>query len=150
MLIRFKKNEKGQALVESVLIVPVLAMLVGGIMLFSMIFIAKCRMLMAARYGAWLIVHANYDEGRVETEVKDFLANGKPSLREDRISVEVQEVQVIMIIPFPVLKVIVKYEVGVPRAFHSFLPDKIHLEEKCVVMNDSWYYGIPGGNWSHS
>lgn len=145
MLIRFKKNEKGQALVESVLIVPILAMLVGGIMLFSMIFIARCRMLMGARYGALLIVHANYGEGRVETEVKDFLANGKPSLREDRISVEVH----VRTLLSP-SEVIVKYKVGVPRAFHSFLPEKIFLREKCVIMNDTWYYGIPGGNWSHS
>jgi len=145
MLIRFKKNEKGQALVESVLIVPVLATLVGGIMLFSIIFIAKCRLLMGARYGAWLIVHGNYDRARVEAEVKDFLANGKPSLRSDRIRTEVH-----IRTSFSPSKVIVRYEVGVPRAFHSFLPDKIHLEERCVVLNDSWYYGIPGGNRSHS
>mgnify|MGYP001032602756 CR=1 FL=1 len=145
MLIRFKKNEKGQALVESIPIVFILAMLVGGIMLFSMIFIARCRLLMGARYGAWLIVHGNYSAPRVVVEVKDFLAEGKPSLREDRISVEVH----VRTLSSP-SEVIVRYKVGVPRAFHSFLPEKIHLEEKCVVMNDSWYYGIPGGNRSHS
>jgi len=144
MLIRFKKNEKGQALVEAILIVPILAILVGGIMLFSMIFIAKCRMLMAARYGAWLIVHGNYDRTRVEVEVKDFLANGKPSLRRDRISTEVH-----IGTGFSLSRVMVKYEVGVPRVFRSFLPDKIHLEERCVVLNDSWYYGFPGTG-SHS
>ena len=144
MLIRFKKNEKGQALVESVLIVPILAMLVGGIMLFSVIFIAKCRMLMGARYGAWLIVHANYDKSRVETEVKDFLADGRPSLRRDRISVEAHPRRF-----FSPSEVIVKYKVGVPRAFHFFLPEKIFLKEKCVVLNDSWYYGFPGTG-SHS
>jgi len=138
MLIRFKKNEKGQALVESVLIVPILAMLVGGIMLFSIIFISQCRLLMAARYGVWLIVHANYSAPKVAVEVKDFLANGKPSLRRDRISVEVH-VRAL----FSPSEVIVKYKVGVPRAFHSFLPKKIFLKEKCVIMNDSWYYGIP-------
>jgi len=131
-LIRFKRNEKGQALVESVLIVPVLAMLVGGIMLFSMIFIAKCRMLMAARYGAWLIVHGNYDRPTVETEVKDFLADEKPSLRRDRISVEVNKGEL-----FSLSEVIVNYRVGVPRAFHSFLPNEIFLKEKCAVLAHS-------------
>jgi len=144
MFIRFKKNEKGQALVESVLIVPILVMLVVGVMLFSMIFIAKCRMLMGARYGAWLIVHANYDRSRVEAEVKDFLADGKPSLRRDRISTEIHIRK-----SFLPSEVIVKYEVGVPRAFRSFLPENIYLKEKCVVMNDSWYYGVPGTG-SHS
>lgn len=131
-MIRFKRNEKGQALVESVLIVPVLAMLVGGIMLFSMIFIAKCRMLMAARYGAWLIVHGNYDRPTVETEVKDFLADEKPSLRRDRISVEVNKGEL-----FSLSEVIVNYRVGVPRAFHSFLPNEIFLKEKCAVLAHS-------------
>jgi len=144
MFIRFKKNEKGQALVESVLIVPILVMLVVGVMLFSMIFIAKCRMLMGARYGAWLIVHGNYERSRVEAEVKDFLANGRPSLRRDRISTEIHIRK-----SFLPSEVIVKYEVGVPRAFRSFLPENIYLKEKCVVMNDSWYYGVPGTG-SHS
>ncbi|MBA7527470.1 hypothetical protein ES705_19646 [subsurface metagenome] len=132
MFIRVKKGEKGQALVESVLIVPILAMLVGGIMLFSMIFIAKCRMLMGARYGAWLIVHGNYDRPTVETEVKDFLADGKPSLRRDRISVEVNKGTL-----FSLSKVTVNYRVGVPRAFHSFLPNEIFLKEKCAVLAHS-------------
>jgi len=132
MLVRFKKNEKGQALVESVLIVPILAMLVWGIMLFSIIFIAKCRLLMGARYGAWLIVHGNYGRSRVEAEVKDFLANGKPSLRRDRIIVEAHPRALIS-----PSEVIVKYEVSVPRAFHSFLPEKIFLKEKCVVLAHS-------------
>jgi len=131
-LIHFKKNEKGQALVESVLIVPVLATLVGGIMLFSIIFIAKCRLLMGARYGAWLIVHGNYDRQRVEDEVKDFLASGKPSLRRDKITVEVYVRR-----SFSPSEVIVKYEVGIPRAFHSFLPKEIPLKEKCVVLAHS-------------
>jgi len=144
MFIRFKRNEKGQALVESVLLIFIFATLVGGIMLFSMIFIAKCRMLMGARYGAWLIVHGNYERSRVEVEVKDFLANGKPSLRRDRISTEVHIRK-----SFSPSEVIVKYEVGVPRAFRSFLPENIYLKEKCVVMNDSWYYGVPGTG-SHS
>ena len=131
-MIHFKKNEKGQAIVESVLIVPVLATLVGGIMLFSIIFIAKCRLLMGARYGAWLIVHGNYDRQRVEDEVKDFLASGKPSLRRDKITVEVYVRR-----SFSPSEVIVKYEVGIPRAFHSFLPKEIPLKEKCVVLAHS-------------
>lgn len=137
MFIRFKKNEKGQALVESVLIVPVLAVLVGGIMLFSMIFIARCRLLMAARYGAWLIVHANYDRPSVETEVKDFLVDGKPSLRRDRISMEVDVGTFSSPFDFSLSEVIVNYRVGVPRAFHSFLPNEIFLKEKCAVLAHS-------------
>jgi len=140
MFIQIKKNEKGQALVESVLIVPILVMLVWGIMLFSIIFIAKCRMLMGARYGAWLIVHGNYDRQRVEDEVKDFLASGSPSLRRDRISVEVEEVRLraqFLLMKIKAKEVMIRYKVGVPRAFHSFLPREIPLKEKCVVLAHS-------------
>jgi len=131
-LICFKKNEEGQALVESVLLIFIFATLIGGIMLFSMIYIAKCRMLMGARYGAWLIVHGNYTAPSVADELKDFLANGKPSLRSDRIRTEVHIGR-----GFSPSRVIVKYEVGVPRAFRSFLPEKIYLKEKCVVLAHS-------------
>ena len=74
-LIIFKN--KGQALLETLLTIPVLAAVILIIAFTSDIILTKQQLLMAARYGTDLIYYTNLNEEQVKNEVIDYLNGPK-------------------------------------------------------------------------
>jgi hypothetical protein len=70
-----KRKERGQALVESVLLIPVLAVIIFAIVWFSRLVITRQQLLSAARYGTDLILYTDLTEDGVRREVRNFLAH---------------------------------------------------------------------------
>jgi len=68
-------NNKAQALVETLLIIPVLMVLLVGLFWFSRVLITKQQLLMAARYGTDLIAHTNLSEQQIKKEVRNYLSD---------------------------------------------------------------------------
>ena len=71
---RFSDN-KAQALLETLLIIPVLMILLVGLFWFSRVLITKQQLLMAARYGTDLILHTNLSEQQIRKEIRNYLSD---------------------------------------------------------------------------
>lgn len=69
------RNYRGQALVESVLIIPVLIAVVFSIVWFSRILITRQQLLSAARYGTDLIVYTQLNENDIRREIRNYLSH---------------------------------------------------------------------------
>jgi len=72
---RGQYSKNGQALVESILLIPALAMIVFAIVWFSRVLITKQQILTAARYGTDLILYTNLDEGEIKQEIRNYLSH---------------------------------------------------------------------------
>ena len=66
-------NNHGQALVENILIVPLIVVIIVMIFWFARLLLTKQQLIMAARYGTDLIAYSTMDEDGVRREVKDYL-----------------------------------------------------------------------------
>jgi hypothetical protein len=92
-------SNSGQALVENVLIIPILVIIVVMIFWFAEILLTKQQLVMAARYGTDLIVYSNLNEGQIRGEIRDYLcaknAFGRRldprKLTDDNIKVDLHE-----------------------------------------------------------
>ncbi len=145
--IRFK-NKEGQALLETLFIVPIIASLIAGIWFFAAIFITQIRLNMACRHGVFLIVHANYNAEQVIEEVKDFLRENK--LAESKIRINYSDIDTSC--GRRPARVRVRYELKPPVLLRKIpgFPDPMVLKGCCECANDTWMFGIPGSNLSHS
>jgi Flp pilus assembly protein TadG len=149
-----RKNEKGQAYVETIIVVPVLLLFIAGIVYCSQITGVQRRLLMAARYGAWL-----YARGQEKSVVKDavisFLIDPESSgsMRLDRSKIKVECKprwswgDVTSLGDFTEGmndRVIVSYRLGTPALWRFLIGERsTTLEEKCVVAGGTWYWGFP-------
>lgn len=68
-------NNKAQALLETLLIIPVLMILLVGLFWFSRVLITKQQLIMAARYGTDLIAHTNLSEQQIKKEIRNYLSD---------------------------------------------------------------------------
>ncbi len=146
---RSDPKKTGQALVEILFIIPIICALMAGIWFFAAIFITQIRLNMASRHGVFLIVHANYNKQQVIAEVKDFLEENK--LARNKIQIDLSDVDTNCGWWGPA-KVEVKYELSPPlllKAIPGF-PNPITLKGHSECFNDTWLFGIPGSNLSHS
>lgn len=70
-LFKFKKNEKGQTIVEFAIILPILLIVVMGIIQFGLIFLGFATISNAAREGARVgIVQPTYDDAKSAAIIK--------------------------------------------------------------------------------
>ena len=145
-----RRNETGQALAETVIILPILFLFIAGIVQFSQITTVQRRLLMAARYGVWLYARGQ-EPDVVEGAIIEFLRDGSPSLEDWRIEVECKKRwhfgDVKDLRDFSEAmndKVTVTYKLRViPFLRPVFKKDVMILEEKCVVAGGTWYWGFP-------
>lgn len=142
------KNKKGQALLETLFIIPIVASLISGIWFFTAVFITQIRLNMACRHGVFLIVHANYNAEQVIEEVKDFLKENK--LAESKIRMNYFDIDTSC--GRKPAGVRVRYELKPPLLLRTIpgFPDPMVLKGCCECYNDTWLFGIPGSNLSHS
>jgi len=83
--VKVLKNEKGQAMVEFALILPVLLLLVMGIAEFGMMFNAYLSVQNATREGARIGV-----VGASNEEMEERILNTSPSLNKERIVITIE------------------------------------------------------------
>jgi len=69
------KGRKGQALVESLLLIPALAMIVFAIVWFSRLAITRQQLLSAARYGTDLILFTDLSDNEIRQELRNYLSH---------------------------------------------------------------------------
>lgn len=76
MIVRTKfSNNKAQALLETLLIIPVFMVLLIGLFWFSRVLITKQQLTMAARYGTDLIASTNLSQSQIKKEVRNYLSD---------------------------------------------------------------------------
>jgi len=68
-------DNKAQALLETLLIIPVLMVLLVGLFWFSRVLITKQQLIMAARYGTDLIANTNLTEQQIKKEIRNYLSD---------------------------------------------------------------------------
>ena len=68
-------DSKAQALLETLLIIPVLMVLLVGLFWFSRVLITKQQLIMAARYGTDLIANTNLSEQQIKKEIRNYLSD---------------------------------------------------------------------------
>ncbi len=132
-------NKKGQALTESLFVIPILIIFLYMTTLFAKWIIIDIRLNSAARYGAWLIVHSNAGTERVKDSILQLLSTNfnKPLFRNiNDIKIEVSTGQD-LINP---AKVEVEYKFTTGNLFKIVpgFPSTIIVKGKCVVYNDTW------------
>lgn len=87
----FSTNRRGQALIESIIVIPVLLIVVTTIFWFSRVVLTRQQLLAAARYGTDLMVYTTLDEEAIRSEITDFLCTSKYEGRTlDRARVDVK------------------------------------------------------------
>lgn len=69
------RSRSGQALAESVFLIPVIGLLVISIAWFSRVVITRQQLVAAARYGSDLIVTTNLTKEQIHAEIKSFLSH---------------------------------------------------------------------------
>jgi len=83
--VKVLKNEKGQAMVEFALILPVLLLLVMGIAEFGMMFNSYLSVQNATREGARIGI-----VGATDLEIEERILGTSPSLKEDRMIITIE------------------------------------------------------------
>ena len=79
------KNQKGQAMVEFALILPVLLLLIMGIAEFGMMFNAYLSVQNATREGARIGI-----VGATNEEMEERILETSPALKDDRITITIE------------------------------------------------------------
>jgi len=83
--VKILKNQKGQAMVEFALILPILLLLVMGIAEFGMMFNSYLSVQNATREGARIGI-----VGATDLEIEERILNTSPSLRKERIAITIE------------------------------------------------------------
>lgn len=66
-------SSSGQALVENVLIIPIIVVIVVMLFWFAEIMLTKQQLVMATRYGTDLILYSNMSKDQIKAEITDYL-----------------------------------------------------------------------------
>ena len=91
----------GQALTESLLLIPIIAIIIIASAWFANILLTQQELLIAARYGTDLIVNTNMDANSIRNEIKKYLCSPNVKgrrldpavLTDDKISVTISREQ---------------------------------------------------------
>lgn len=147
-----KKN--GQAIIETVLFLPLFIIILLAITWYSRIFITRQQLLLAARYGTDLIVHANFTEQDIRTEIMNFLTDKNikgRKLESDKVKIKIEIGNVPPPPSFnpPTSYVEVYYKFELPVWFGT--DSKFWVSARSEVLNDSYttFFDIPNGK-NHS
>lgn len=133
MHIKNIKNEKGQAMVEFALILPILLMLIGGIMdfgwVFSNILIANNASREAARYAA---IH-KYDTDYTDIAVINQAKARIPDFIESKINADGITLEEVTINGDKAIKFTVKWNIDVFMPFYSRLINPFNVVGETVM-----------------
>ena len=130
-------------MVEMIICLIVLPLFITGIIRFGQTLIVKQRLLMAAKHGAILRATNLVSDRYVKSEIRKFLADGKPKLERNKISIKLSKI----IGPFgnPITKVEVGYKIKVPKFSESFFKpfktEQITLKEYAYC---AYFRRLPG------
>lgn len=69
------ESTKGQALIEGVFVLPILAIIICAVGWFGSVFITQQQLLMAARYGSDLLAYSSLDENSIKREIRNYLTS---------------------------------------------------------------------------
>jgi hypothetical protein len=91
-------NNSGQALIENILIIPILVVIIVMLFWFAQIMLTKQQLIMAARYGTDLIVYTNMNKEKIRNEIRDYLCGNNVEgskldplkWRDENIDVQIQ------------------------------------------------------------
>ena len=72
-----KSSMRGQALVETLFLLPVFAVLISMISWFTHIMLTKQQLITAARYGTDLIAYSSLNENQIRDEIRIYLCDTK-------------------------------------------------------------------------
>lgn len=135
-------REKGQALVETLLVLPLFILFLLGITFFARIFICWIILTQTARHGVFLIVYANYNENQVKEEIVNYLNKEKHLLA----GIKKENINVDLGIKFhgPAW-VKIDYQLEIPQLLKRIpgFPNPFILSARSECYNDSWYFGFP-------
>ncbi|MCX5781625.1 MAG: hypothetical protein NT145_02820 [Elusimicrobia bacterium] len=70
---RNQSKENGQALIENILLIPIIVVVIVMIFWFAQILLTRQQLLMGARYGSDLILYTRMNETEIRSEVIDYL-----------------------------------------------------------------------------
>ena len=89
----------GQALIEIILLLPMLVIIISIIVWFSRLLLTRQQLLTAARYGTDMIMHTPMEASDIRQEIKNYLAHKAPDvqgrvlnlskLTDERIKIEI-------------------------------------------------------------
>lgn len=138
------KSEKGQATAEMIICLIVLPLFITGIVRFGQTLIIMQRLLMAAKHGAILRSTDQISDTYVQSEIKKFLADGKPKIEGGKITIKLSKVTYF---GNPITRVQVGYKIKVPKFsnnfFQPFETEEITLEEQAYCAHFRRSPGTP-------
>lgn len=156
------KSKKGQALIEVVLLLPVLVILMSMITWFTRLVLTRQMLLTAARYGTDMIYYTERDADSIKQEIRNYLTDKNiegrklraDKLPDDHIKIQISHggerfpdvtkmttpEAVAQFIPLATNKdtswVEIYYEFEVPSiftAFSSYIGDAGEMPDKIVI-----------------
>jgi hypothetical protein len=69
------RTRRGQALIESVLVIPLLLIIFTAIFWFSRVVLTRQQLLTAARYGTDMIAYTDMNEDQIRREIRTYLCD---------------------------------------------------------------------------
>lgn len=132
-------KERGQALLESLPLIPLLILFLCSVILFTQMFLIRQKLLIAARFGAFLYSAGRSTAAETERQMRSYLTQPPLALAQNRLQVEVGRLQQNRQARlFELDQVRVRYQPGyaLSRWFH------IPFEERCVIKHAA-HYGPP-------
>jgi hypothetical protein len=75
--VKYFKQLKGQALVEAVLITPLIVVFLFSIVWFASLMLTWQQIVTATKYGVDLIAYTDFEKKYIENDIKDYLCNTK-------------------------------------------------------------------------
>src|SRR3989339_755044 len=94
---KLRNNQRGQALIENALLIPIIVIIITMIFWFARILLTRQQLLMAARYGTDMIYYTHMDEAQIRGEIRDYLCGESnlgrkldpDKLTDDRIRIKI-------------------------------------------------------------
>ena len=91
------KKMRGQALVENILLIPLLIIVIMALFWFAQMILTKQQLLSAARFGTDLILYSNMNEDQIKQRIRDYLCGNVQGrkldptiLKDENINVSAQ------------------------------------------------------------
>ena len=136
-------KNRGQAFLELLAVIPVFILFLIGISYFGRIYITKIVVSQTAQYGLFLIIHKNYDNGRVTAAVIKQLSdkNMIPGFNQKNVTINVD----LGLNWDSAAKVEIKYKLYPPNLLKKIpgFPNPLTIRGYSECYNDTWYLGYP-------
>ncbi|MCX5777872.1 MAG: hypothetical protein NTU66_01420 [Elusimicrobia bacterium] len=158
------KSHSGQALVESIFLIPIIVLIIISLSWFSRVLITRQQLVIAARYGTDMIVSTNLNEGQIRQEIRNFLSHrllqsrqlDEKKLPDENIVVKINDFPYIhfnlataVMRPQDLFKMLsrmanplsatstvdIKYEYDIPPVFRALTHQRIFVSARSEVLS---------------